>query len=434
VTHSASFCVLPWLHVFADERGVMWPCCRSVGSLQPNLRDRDGQPAHLDDPEGLDAAMNTRTMRTLRLEMLAGREPAACERCYMAERLGKPSHRQVENASSRDDIPGLVAATGPDGRIPLRVRSADIRLGNVCNLRCRMCSPQSSKILLPEWADKYGVAVDDARLEPYRSMDWFERPGFWESFERQAPELERINFAGGEPLLIASMVGFLERMVASGRAGAVTVSYNTNLTVLPERVLQLWPAFRAVRVTVSLDGYGAVNDFIRHPSRWQVIDANLRRLDQQHDRLNLQGGLATNTAVQIYNIFRLDELLDHLARAFSHVAVPNLSIVTHPGHLSVQVLTPPLKQLAATRLETAIARSAGLWRERWGAAAEDLIGTLRGILSFMRAQDRSDLLPQFLDWARHQDRFRGQHTPDAIAELAPLFAAGNRASGGCDAG
>jgi hypothetical protein len=415
--------MLPWSHIFADEQGVMWPCCRSVGSGQPNRRDRDGQPAHVDDADGVAAAMNTGTMRALRLEMLAGREPAACERCYMVERLGKRSHRQTLNARCADDIPGLVATTDADGAIPVHVRSADIRLGNLCNLRCRMCSPQSSKLLLAEWADKYGVTVDDTRLDSYRSMDWFERPGFWSAFEQQTPELERVNFAGGEPLLITSMFEFLARMVASGRAGGMVVSYNTNLTLLPARVLELWLAFKAVRVTVSLDGYGAVNDFIRHPARWHVIDANLRRLDREHERLNLQGGLATNTAVQIYNIFRLDELIDYLAEEFAHVAAPNLSIVTHPDHLSVQVLPPALKRLAAERLRAATARSAARWRDRWGAGADELIATINGVLAFMQAADRSDQLPRFLDWASHQDRFRGQYTPDAIPELAPLFPA-----------
>jgi hypothetical protein len=421
VDPSPSFCVLPWSHIFADEQGVMWPCCRSVGSHLPNVRDDDGEPVHIDDADGIAAAMNTQSMRTLRLDMLAGREPAACERCYMAERHGKRSHRQVENERCSDDVAGLVAATGADGAVCVEIRSADIRLGNVCNLRCRMCSPQSSKVLLAEWADKYGVPVDDARLDPYRNMDWFERPGFWASLEQQIPALERVNFAGGEPLLIPSMFEFLTRMVANGRAGRMLVSYNTNLTTLPERVLELWPAFKAVRVTASLDGFGAVNDFIRHPSRWQVIDANLRRLDREFHRLNLHGGLATNTAVQVYNIFRLGELIDYLAEEFTHVAAPNLSIVTHPEHLSVQILSAPLKRLAAERLSTAIARSAAGWHDRWGGEADGLIAAMRGIVEFMQAADRSDLLPQFLDWAGHQDRFRGQRTTDAIPELAPLF-------------
>ena len=418
---STSFCVLPWIHVFADERGIMWPCCRSVGSLMPNIHDEGGQPVRIDDPGGLAAAVNTRSMRELRLQMLAGREPAACERCYMLERLGKRSHRQVENERCEQDIPVLVKDTAADGAVSTPIKTADIRLGNLCNLRCRMCSPQSSKALLPEWADKYQVPVDDPRLDVYRDMNWFERPGFWASLEAQAPQLERVNFAGGEPLLIPSMAEFLAAMVANGRAGHMTISYNTNLTVLPKRILELWPAFQAVRVTASLDGLGAVNDFIRYPSRWHVIDANLRQLDREYQSLNLRGGLATNTAVQIYNVFSVCELLDYLADNFVRLEVPNLSIVTHPDHLSVQVLPSGLKQLASERLVAALERSAGRWRARWGARADELIASIRSILDFMHEADRSELLPRFLDWASHQDAFRGQRTAETIVELAALF-------------
>jgi hypothetical protein len=48
--------------------------------------------------------------------------------------------------------------------VPLDLRSVDLRLGNVCNLRCRMCSPQSSKALLGEFAA--AARLDDG--EPWK--------------------------------------------------------------------------------------------------------------------------------------------------------------------------------------------------------------------------------------------------------------------------
>jgi len=416
---SESFCILPWMHLFADEQGVMWPCCRSVCSEQPNREDADNRPVHVDRPEGLVSAMNTRAMRHLRQDMLAGRKPAACERCYMVERLGIRSHRIAENERRQAEIAAALQATSADGAITVALRTADIRLGNKCNLRCRMCSPQSSKVLLPEWADRYGVPVSDPRLDVYRAMNWFEEPRFWQSLE--ALELEHINFAGGEPLLIDAMYDFMARMVANGRAAAISLSYNTNLTVLPQRLRQLWPAFRAVKVTGSIDGYGRVNEFIRDPSQWSVVDAHLRELDEDFEAFNLHGGLSTNTAVQIYNVFRLGDLLDYLADNFQHLDLPNLSVVTHPGHLDLRVLPSDLKRLARDRLLTAIDRSGGRWRGRWGVRSVHLVAAMHGLVAHMESEDRSDLLPEFLEWARHQDRFRRQSTPDAIPELASLF-------------
>ena len=418
---SSSFCVLPWMHVFADEAGTMWPCCRAIGSGLPNRDDRSDDPRTIHDAAGPTAGLDTKTMRDIRRAMLAGERPPVCERCYMVEDLGMRSHHQVENATWAAELPALVAATRRDGGLTADIRTADLRLGNLCNLRCRMCSPQSSRALIPEWAERFGIPSDHRHFAGYRAMDWFEDAAFWRLLEQDAPRLGRINFAGGEPLLIAGMADFLERMAASGRAAAMTISYNTNLTVLPDRVLALWPAFAAIRVTVSLDALGPLKDFSRHPSRWEVIDAHLRRLDRDSVPLNLAGGLATNTAVEVYNVFGLGDLLDYLARTLTRFEVPNLSIVTHPEHLSVRILPPALKALATERLRAAISRSSALWRDRWGEAGGELIAAVEGVITYMNGEDRQDLLPQFLDWTRHQDRYRNQATEAAVVELAPLF-------------
>ena len=419
MTPSPTFCILPWIHVFADEAGILWPCCRAVGSRRPNLRDADGQPYPIGD--GLRAGMDTASMRALRREMMAGLRPKACERCYMVEDLGICSHRQSENAHRSAEIPQLLAATGEDGALRVELRSADLRLGNVCNLRCRMCSPQSSRALIPEWAAFHKLPNNHHYFDAYRQLDWFDRPEFWDMLENEAPGLERINFGGGEPLLIGRMFDFLERMVANGRSKAITISYNTNLTVLPERVPRLWPAFKSVRVTTSIDGFGAINDFIRFPSHWHDIDRNLRTLNAKREQLNLGAGLSTNVAVQVYNVFHLGQLLDYIATELPGFEVPNLSIVSYPEYLCLRILPPALKARASECLRAVVAHSSDLWRGCWGAGADGLIAAIEGIIEHMNNEDRSQLLPQFLRWTRHQDSFRGQSTAALIPELAPLF-------------
>ena len=421
---SATWCILPWIHLFVGESGALRPCCMTLEDPDMANRDEDGNPYFIYAPEGIEAAWNSVFMRTMRRDMLAGRRPAACSRCFRDEDLGIRSHRQLSNALFANHRAEALQRTAADGAAPSElICSLDIRLGNRCNLKCRMCSPQSSKALIPEWAARHGLPVNHRYFDTYRHLDWFERPEFWAMLEEEAPRLQRINFAGGEPLLIGPMFDYLERQVASGRAAALTVSYNTNLTVLPERVFTLWHAFKAVRITVSLDGFGAVNEFIRFPSRWSEIDANLRTLNAQADALNLGAGLATNIAVQIYNVFRLGELLDYIASELPRFEVPNLSIVTYPEAFCLRVLPAELKALASERLRASMAASSPLWRQRWGEGAQALIAALEGVIDHMNGEDRSHLLPQFLRWARHQDQFRGQDTASAIPELAPLMAA-----------
>lgn len=421
---SPSFCVLPWIHLFADEAGVMWPCCRTVSTAEPNRDDSTGEPRRVDDPAGLRAGMDTNVMRQLRVDMLAGDRPSACERCFMVEDLGIRSHRQDQNDEWADLIPQLVADTPADGAFTGDIRTADIRLGNRCNLRCRMCSPQSTKALIPEWAKFHGIPATHALLDVYRGIDWFEQPEFWASIELEAPNLERINFAGGEPFLIREMFDFLEAMIAAGRASEMVITYNTNLTLLPDRLIQMWPEFRGVRVTGSLDGVGRVNDFIRSPSRWADIEKNLKQLDAHMTELNLAGGLGTNSAIQVLNVFGIGDLLDFLLTELQNNDCPNLSIVTYPEHLNLRVLPRQTKAAAARYLADVSARLRGGWpRAHFPQACQDELATeIDGIAEHMASADHSERMPALRKWMATMDAARREDVRTAIPELAPLFA------------
>jgi sulfatase maturation enzyme AslB (radical SAM superfamily) len=418
---SGSFCVLPWMHLFADERGAMHPCCRAVAASRSGS-GAASTPRRIQDPGGIEAGWNSPEMRAIRLAMIEGRRPESCARCYLYEDVNVRSHRQSQNEKYSGLIPDLLARTGPDGSAPMDLLTVDLRLGNLCNLRCRMCSPQSSKGLIGEWASMYGAETSHPFFEELRQLNWFSGRPFWEVLDAATPHLERLHFAGGEPLLIPEMFDFLERLIESGRASKIHLSYNTNLTVLPPRIYDLWPQFRGVRVTVSLDGWGAVNSFIRHPSDWSTIDQNLRTLDTQADRLNCSGGLGLNTTVQLYNIFRLDELLEYTATVFERVEAPNLSLLSEPVHYSIQVLPPGLKERATARLQGFIEGFSGRWPERWRESELGrLISNVEGVLVHMAQADRQDAISSFLRWNGHQDRFRGQDVLTVIPELAPLF-------------
>ena len=135
---SDAFCVLPWLHLFANERGVIHPCCFSLATP---VAAADGTTYRIDGPDEVAAAWRSEFMRGMRRQMLAGERPKVCALSYAIEDRGGTSHRQSANADFADPIPELAAATSPRGDAPQRYRYVDLRLGNECNLRCRMCSP-----------------------------------------------------------------------------------------------------------------------------------------------------------------------------------------------------------------------------------------------------------------------------------------------------
>ncbi len=418
---SSSFCVLPWIHLFADEQGAMHPCCRSVGSNSPNVDD-EGNTHYVHGTADWNKAWNSSYMKQLRLDMLSGERPKPCERCYMYDDLGIRSHRQHVNEGYGDRIPHLLASTSPKGEAPLNLASIDMRLGNLCNLRCRMCSPQASKGLIKEWAAFHKVPVTHKGFDYLNRLDWFSHDDFWKVFIKHTDQVERLHFAGGEPFLIPQMFTFLEKLISLGRASKIKLSYNTNLTTIPERLYDLWPAFKAVRVTVSLDGIREVNEFIRYPSKWETMDRNLKTFDEHAERLNCTGGLGINSTVQVYNVFSIHQLIDYVGHELNHFEAPNLSILRYPGRYSIQILPKAEKETAKKRLETYLEGFSGRWNKRWDSGQlESVEEGINGVIRHMMEEDQPGHLNDFMNWNGHQDAFRQQDARAVIPELANLF-------------
>ncbi|WP_448203905.1 twitch domain-containing radical SAM protein [Azospirillum sp. sgz302134] len=413
---SPTFCALPWLQLYADPLGRVRGCPLAYG-------DGAEAPALIHGPGGIEAAWNSSLMRGMRRDMLAGRRPDACALCFRDEDMGVHYYRHGYNRLFQDHIAEAAAATAEDGSAPIGlVRKIDFYLGNSCNLRCRMCSPLSSRALLAEWAEIKGLSPRDPSLEPLRSIDWFTRAEFRQAIDAVLPNVERLHFAGGEPFLIPQMFEVLERVIELGHAMRVTLSYNSNFTTLPNRLFDFWRHFKAVRLTVSLDGVGPVNDLIRAPSVWADIDRNLHTIDREFERVNV-ASLSMNVTVQVYNALRIDELIAYAADSFAHMDAPNLSLLSAPEALNVQILPPDLKEEAAARLRRCLERFEGRWPERWSTAQIDhLRHAANGIVEHMMAADRRDLLPEFRRLCAIQDRRRNQDTAQALPELAPLFA------------
>jgi hypothetical protein len=101
-----------------------------------------------------------------------------------------------------------------------------------------------------------------------------------------------------------------------------------------------------------------------------ALDANLRRLDQVltlHPRLQAQ----VHTTVQAYNILRITELLDYLARSSE----------------------PPAA----------------------------LIPALRSLVDYMYAADKSALFPRFAEITRFFDLSRGESILNVLPEFGPYL-------------
>jgi len=408
MSNSKTLCILPWLHRFTSEQGFHQICCSGEGPRK-RLRDKDGHPLHINQALTDEELLNSPDLKAIRIAMLNEEWPSACERCRRSEEAGAKSVRQYMNDRFQHHWPEVLEQTVEDGTLSNpRVRYADIRLGNVCNLTCRMCGPGASRL----WSDHYNEVqpprfrILAAQLEDMKVNNWVKRqPARW-LIEQCISSVEALQFAGGEPFIIPEMIEMLEVCVDSGRADQIALSYHTNLTVLPEKVTRLWPHFRSVTVICSVDGVGPLNEYIRRPSKWSDVDQNLHKLDAHCEEWNLRK-IQFNTTVQIYNILSLADFFDYMGDNFKHVGpVPTFSPLYQPNYLSIANLPDDVKQIASDRLLSARSKAITRYRGYIQLTSVDTIIALmqkpshpNGLKDFLYFTEKTD--HEFKDsWAR----------------------------------
>ena len=413
-----SFCVLPWMHRFVNLGGEVQLCCTAEEFDHSYIRQDNNEPINVSDglsDEQIDA---TRHMRAIRLAMMKGDWPAACERCRLTEETGGCSRRQAENRHFDKHVPWILNNTNEQGFAPVRIRSRDYRLGNLCNLRCRMCHPRASKLLLEEWNEvaRPRLRVNAKEAAEYQNMNWFQSAQLWDDFSAHCHDLEHLHFAGGEPLIITEVQKALEICVEQGVAGNIELTFNTNMTKIPARHRELWPQFKSVNLLCSIDAYGELNDYIRYPAKWIRLARNLDIIDQQHEELNL-GSATLSVTVQVYNIFHLHELINYCRERFSFIrTIPNLVHLSVPDYFNVQHLPDELKQLAAERLETLMANLV-LAGETGG------LNQIESVLSYLGMGEHSPyLMSEFKRVTNTFDRLRGESITALVPELSLVMA------------
>lgn len=424
-TLSKTFCILPWIHRFTNIGGEVQICCTSEEYKTSYITDKNGQrinaAAGLDDSE----ILNTAFMKKLRLEMLDGKWPSACERCRVTEWTGSQSRRQTENKHFENFIPEALDGTKQNGEIEVKVRSVDYRLGNLCNLACRMCSPRASKKWITEWKKMkqvpFSMSVESEK--EFLSYDWYKNPEFIENAKKIFSSIKHLHFAGGEPLLISEMATLLKACVEGGHSSEIELSYNTNLTSLPKAVIELWPRFKGVKILASIDGCGKLNEYIRHHSKWEIIDRNLEYLETNFDRLKLIN-VHVMCTVQAYNIFDLTKLFSYLSKFKKIDSFPHLIDLHFPVNLRTQVLPPEAKTKISKELNDLYENfqcQLADPKRKFPSHAKATIESIRGIISFMNCDDKSSELVSFYRATTELDKLRNQSLTSIVPGWQNIF-------------
>jgi molybdenum cofactor biosynthesis enzyme MoaA len=392
----------PFTGLATREDGAIQACCRShpVGFIQDNT---------------LEEIWNNDTMQRIRKQVLSDERPPECAPCFNLEDQGVESLRQRH-------IVGVI----PEARInlypntplqqimPFEFPTMEIKLNNLCNLKCRMCHPMDST----SWNDWKEVEefyvkennfmvkrIEELNLMRKPYLDEFEdNPNWWTSFEKLLPYFRRVEFAGGEPLMDPQHYRILDMLVPYG--DQIEIKYATNLTTLGKNnrtIWQYWPKFKSVAVNVSIDGIADSYEYVRGNASWAELINNIKQVQTIPNVSRIVGAVA----VQVSNVLVLDKMIKYFLDNLGIVFYTNM--VQYPNVLSAQCLPFDLRNLAIERLQ-----SVRLQVHTFKYVIENPIllnltyQQIDGIINFLNAKDESNKWPDTIEFNRRLDQTREQ--------------------------
>jgi len=296
----SKFCVLPWVSLEASPIGTVRPCCLA----DDEIVDDAGKKFELSQANFGDI-QNSNHMRGLRQQFLDGGQPQTCRKCWSEERSGRTSKRM--HTLDRLKHMGISTEWTADAK-PLMF--LDLKLGNICNLKCRICGSWSSSQFA---AEEIGFLPRDEQKKSHaytmlRAGAWpRENAQFWNQIDTVLNDIRYIEFTGGEPFMIEEHFEMLQGIVNRGIAGQVEIHYNTNGTQYPEQAESIWKHFRTVEIAFSIDDVGQRFEYQRSNAVWTDVCENLDRFrDLKSIYPNIE--LQVCTTVNVFNVRYLGEV------------------------------------------------------------------------------------------------------------------------------
>lgn len=396
----------PFTGLATREDGAVKICCRSnpIGKIQE---------------QSLEDIWNGEAMREARRQVLCGERPDVCKPCFDLEDQGVESLRQrhIKDAIPESRInlyPNALASLRGDYTMPFELPTMEIKLNNLCNLKCRMCHPMDST----SWNDWDRVesfykkennflvpVIDELGLKRSKYLCPFEdSDNWWNSFEKLLPHFRRVEFAGGEPLMDPQHYKILDMLKPYGKQ--IEIKYATNGTTLGiskgRTIHDYWPHFKSVAVNVSLDGIHDVYNYIRGNADFDEVERNIKEIQTIPNVTRVVGAFTA----QAGNILQAAQCVDYFINKMNIVFYSHR--VSYPNCLSAQVLPRHLKDLAIARLAEVSTRVADFPNVKKYPVLEKI--TQQQILdniNYLQAKDQNDKWADFVKFNRALDESRG---------------------------
>lgn len=382
-----NYCAYAWagIHVFPD--GSVRPCC----DANEFISKPDGTLYNINE-SGIDEIINSDWMKNLRHEFRTGVKPSPCSQCFNREKFGLESRRSIA-PYKLENIYGKINWED-EGQLMY----FGAHLGNVCNLKCRICSENFSSSIANELMSE--LPAENRKNSSYykilKASEWVFDPSFWNDLKEKSSTIKNFEILGGEPLILKENNKFVEWLVDTNQSQDVCFYFTTNGTQYP-KFLDTVNNFKRMEITVSIDNINERFEYERYGANWNVVENNVKKLIQKQNSGNFLK-IDHCITVNIQNAYYLPEIIEWSnSIGFNSYYI---NYVTIPIELSFNALTSAAKELILTKLTKLNVNS-----------------KLDSIINAIRASGTSDGAA-FYKTMKHLDQLRNQNFSDLYPEIA----------------
>ena len=336
---SESFCVAKWwhqeMHLAEGINMSCYHCPPHSLEVSPDLH-------------------NTLHKKRMRYEMLSGRKPEECTRCWDIEATGEvASPRQVLSMMYLRSDPNIIETTAKiPWNQPVYPKYLEVSFSNKCNLRCTYCAPQKSSSLYKEM-EKYGdFDLSEENRNQY-SLDagWTLYPEddnpylnrFWRWIQDAIYHLDVLRVTGGEPFLEPNVLARLASVVRYRRDNPLEVHINSNLSFSKQKLIRGLNHFNCdkIRIYASIDTWGKQAGYIRRGLEIKLFEENIKWLLSEKIPVTI---MATYSILSVPNfdklLTKIAEWREEYPEAELQIDIPHL---TNPKHLCAAMLPKEIK-------------------------------------------------------------------------------------------
>jgi len=413
-----SYCSYPWNHQYVHTNGHFKLCC----ATNEKILDKKNNPYHINNTS-FEQVWNSDHMKNTRLKMLKGEPIDACVKCVTQEKRGYQSMRSLVHKEK------FINSTSADGSVKHFPNSIEVHYGNLCNLKCKMCSQnysnQIGKELLEmgnedpawlEWVKKQSGNVNNWTNNLKVEYKWFKNEKINNKLIKWISDhVDEVTILGGEPTIIPEFWNIFDYCEKANTLREKKVTVVTNLTNVNPRVKRWLPKLNHWTIWGSVDGIGERTEYIRYPSNWNKIVENLT-VYKNLIKEKQNGRIVFSPAIQIMNIDQLDDLLYWFLEFSENKWNLNYNLswmaqVWYPKMLNYDVAPIDYKLKIADKLEKS--------RTKFLNTSEQFLKYYDGHIGNLRTDNISDierkyLLQNFIKYNDQQDKFRGKTTWRAL--------------------